>query len=80
MTVTNRIEVGKKVCFKDLEIGEAYYDKEGFLCIKTDEPNWDDVSYGSCLAYVNDEWRAEEEHETSEVTPLRVEMVVLGYK
>ena len=80
MVVTNKIEVCKKVYFKNLKVGEAYYDKEGILCIKTNEPNWNDVSYGSCLAFINNEWRAEEEHEESKVIPLRVEMVVLGYK
>jgi hypothetical protein len=78
MTVVNKMK-NNTVAFRELAIGDAYYDKDGYLCIKTSDPDWDAVSYGGCIAHVNGEWVEEEEHEKSECTPLKTEFVILGY-
>ena len=57
----------------ELPLGMAYLDKEGVLCIKTREAS---SGYCGCLAYVNDEWREEEEHEYSRVTPITTTLTI----
>ena len=80
MLVNNKMDKGCAVAFKNLSVGEAYYDKEDILCIKTSDPDWDYASHGECIAYIDGHWRCEEEHEDSKCFPLRTELAILGYK
>ena len=79
MKVINKIGNNNAVEFRRLAVGSAYYDKEGNLCIKTSNPDWNETSYGKCIAYIDDEWREEEEYQENQCTPLKTEFVVLGY-
>ena len=79
MKVINKIGKEGLVEFKHLAVGDAYYDKEGNLCIKTNNPDWSETSYGTCLVYLNGSWIAEEEHETAKCTVLKTEFIILGY-
>ena len=79
MKVINKIGDNNAVEFRKLAVGSAYYDEDGFLCIKTSDPDWDETSYGKCIAYIDYAWREEEEHEESKCIPLKTEIVVLGY-
>lgn len=57
----------------ELPIGQTYLDSEGVLCIKTKE----EVSgYCSCLAYVDDEWRYDEEFCNAKVTPISTTLTI----
>ena len=79
MKVVNKIGTDQTVEFKRLAVGDAYYDAQGFLCIKTNDPDWSETSYGKCIAYYDGAWHEEEEHEETKCIPLKTEIVVLGY-
>ena len=57
----------------ELPIGQAYLDSEGILCIKTRE---EDNGYCSCLAYVNNEWKYDEEFHNAKVTPISITLTI----
>ena len=57
----------------ELPLGMAYLDKEGVLCIKTRD---EDDGYCSCLAYVDDEWRYDEEYFDTKVTPITTTLTI----
>jgi hypothetical protein len=59
----------------ELPLGMAYLDKEGVLCIKTREAY---SGYCGCLAYVNDEWHEDEEHEFTRVAPITTILTIEG--
>lgn len=79
MKVESKIRVQDLVPFEELNIGDAYEDKEGILCIKVNDGN-PDSSYATCLAYVSGEWREDEEHKENMVKPLDASIVIYGYK
>jgi hypothetical protein len=57
----------------ELPLGMAYLDKDGVLCIKTGD---DGEGYCCCLAYVNDEWRCDEEYFDVKVTPITTTLTI----
>jgi len=65
-----------KVIFEELDVGTAYYDGYGNLCIKTSMSNDAD----NCLTYekVHDSWRCDCEGLGQEVTPARVTIIIEG--
>ena len=80
MRVENRIKIEATVQFQDLAVGDAYEDDAGVLCIKTSDDNYGDSPYGKCIAFVEEEWREEEEHRGTYVKPLEVTITLYGYK
>ena len=60
--------------FIKLGIGDAYEDKEGFLCIKTDEHN--DCYHNNCIALVDGCWEAHFEAEYALVYPVATTLVL----
>lgn len=79
MKLDNRIRIEATVQFGDLAIGDVYEDSDGVTCIKTSDRNPDDC-YGSCLAYVDEEWREDEEHKGRYIKPLEATITLHGYK
>jgi hypothetical protein len=59
----------------ELPLGIAYLDGDGYLCIKTRESV---EGYCSCLAYVDDEWHYDEEHEFTRVAPITTTLTIEG--
>lgn len=57
----------------ELPLGMAYLDREGILCIKTRE---EIEGYCSCLAYVDDEWRYDEEYCDVKVIPITTTLTI----
>lgn len=80
MRVDNRIKIEATVQFQDLAVGDVYEDDEGIVCIKTSDDNYGDSPYGKCIAFVDDEWREEEEHRGTYVKPLEATITLYGYK
>ena len=80
MRVENKIKIEATVQFQDLAVGEAYEDKDGVVCIKTSDDDYGDSPYGRCIAFVNDEWREEDEHREAYVKPLEATITIYGYK
>ena len=58
---------------EELPLGQAYLDRDGVLCIKTREPI---EEYCCCLAYVDDEWRYDEEYKLVKVTPILTTLTI----
>ena len=80
MQVSNKIGKNNTVKFKNLSVGNAYYDKEGILCVKTTNSDWNGTSYGMCMAYIDNAWQEEEEYDENECIPLKSELSILGYR
>jgi hypothetical protein len=80
MKVNNQIKVGATIQFQDLATGDAYEDDAGIICIKTSDDNYGDSPYGKCIAFVDDEWREEDEHREAYVKPLEATITLHGYK
>lgn len=59
----------------ELPLGMAYLDRDGILCIKTRESL---DGYCSCLAYVDEEWRYDEEYASVEVIPITTTLTIEG--
>jgi uncharacterized protein YabE (DUF348 family) len=64
----------KEVRFCDLEIGDAYIDNGGTICIKTGEAG--DKYEGTCIAFVDGHWISEKEIYTETVEKVEAEFVV----
>ena len=58
---------------KELPLGMAYLDRDGTLCIKTRE---EIEGYCSCLAYVDDEWKYDEEYFDVKVIPITTTLTI----
>ena len=68
MDVNDKRNKREKVLFKDLEVGQAYEDKEGVLCIKTAENDLGaDIN---CICFIRDVWESNLEGLDTKVTPL----------
>lgn len=80
MRVDNKITIKTTVHFEDLAVGEAYEDSEGVICIKTSGDDYDDGTYGKCIAFIDGEWREEEEYREAYVKPLEATITLYGYK
>ena len=57
----------------ELPLGMAYLDRDGVLCIKTRE---EIEGYCSCLAYVDGEWRYDEEYLDVKVIPITTTLTI----
>lgn len=79
MKLENKIRVEASVQFGDLPVGKAYEDNNGVFCIKVSDRNPDDC-YGVCLAYVDEEWREDEEHKGRYVKPVNATITLHGYE
>lgn len=75
MKVIDKRKNNEMKTVNELPLGMAYLDKEGVLCIKTREAN---SGYCGCLAYVNEEWREDEEHQLTRVTPITTTLTIEG--
>lgn len=73
MKVVDRKRQNEMKAVTELPLGMAYRDKEGVLCIKTREAQ---SGYCGCLAYVDDEWHEDEEHEYTRVLPITTTLTV----
>jgi hypothetical protein len=78
MKVKYEREVTSTVLAKYIRVGEAYHDKEGILCIRTQGDT--DCSYFRVICYINGQWEEQEEYEENPVTPLMTEITVLGLR
>lgn len=79
MKLNNQIKIEATVQFRDLNVGDAYEDDEGAICIKTGD-EIADTCYGRCIYYDGTEWREEEEHLGRYVKPLEATITLHGYK
>lgn len=61
-----RVKHEANVFFEELRIGQAYEDRDGVLCIKTEDV--DDAS--NCICFVGEEWETSIESLKAIVTPL----------
>lgn len=73
MKVVDNRKQNEMVTVNELPLGQAYLDRDGILCIKTRE-SFD--GYCSCLAYVDDEWRHDEEYYDVKVTPITTTLTI----
>ena len=80
MRVNNQIKIEATVQFQELAVGDVYEDDEGIICIKTSDDNYGDSPYGKCIAFVNNEWREEDEHRATYVKSLEATITLHGYK
>ena len=80
MKIDNRIKIEATVQFQDLAVGDVYEDYEGVVCIKTSDDDYGDSPYGKCIAFVDGEWREEDEHRGAYVKPLEATVTLHGYK
>ena len=62
-----------KVNFADLPIGQAYEDKDGIFCIKTDD---NDGEFNNCIYYIRGVWESDCEMASALVTPLIVTLEI----
>lgn len=68
MDVNDKRSKREKVPFADLEVGQAYEDKYGELCIKTAENDLGaDIN---CICFIRDSWESNLEGLDTLVTPL----------
>ena len=68
MDVNDKRNRREKVPFEVLEVGQAYEDKEGVLCIKTAES---DLSADiNCICFIRGVWESNLEGLDTKVTPL----------
>lgn len=61
-----RVKHEANVFFDELRIGQVYEDRDGVLCIKTNDTDQED----NCICFINDNWEANLESLTSRITPL----------
>ena len=68
MDVNDKRNRKGKIPFKDLEVGQAYEDRFGTLCIKTAENDLNaDIN---CICFIDDKWESNQEGLNTEVSPL----------
>lgn len=73
MKVVDKRKQNKTMTVNELPLGAAYLDRDGILCIKTRDSIG---GYCCCLAYVDDEWRYDEEYLDVEVTPISTTLAI----
>ena len=78
MKVKYEKEVTPTVLAKYIRVGEAYHDKDGILCIRTQGDT--DCNYFNVICYVNGQWEEQKEYGENPVTPLLTEITVLGIR
>lgn len=61
-----RVKHEANVFFEELKIGQAYEDRDGVLCIKTNDTDGEN----NCICFVGEEWEANLESRTARVIPL----------
>lgn len=61
-----RVKHEANVFFEELRIGQAYEDRDGMLCIKTNDTDGEN----NCIYFVGEEWKANLESLTARVIPL----------
>jgi len=76
MTVNDKRKRREKVPFKDLEVGQAYEDKFGTLCIKTAENEL--CADVNCICFVRDAWESNQEGFDTLVTPIVTTLEIEG--
>lgn len=79
MKLNNQIKIEATVQFQNLNIGDAYEDEEGVICIKTGD-QIEDTCHGRCIYYADTKWREEEEHLGRYVKPIDATIILHGYK
>ena len=67
-----RVKYEGKVFFEELKIGQAYEDRDGVLCIKTNNNDCED----NCICFVREEWEANFESLAARVTPIVVTLEI----
>lgn len=68
MNVSDKRNKRERVPFETLEVGQAYEDRFGVLCIKTAENDLNaDIN---CICFVNESWESNLEGLNTLVTPL----------
>ena len=74
MKITYKNKKPDRVNFRDIEIGQTFFDNDGELCIKVgaSEGEWNSVSLSSNLIYGFPD--------NTMVTPVNVELIVDGEK
>ena len=78
MKVKYEREVTSTVLAKHIRVGEAYHDKDGILCIRTEGDSG--LECFNVISYVNGEWREDVEYDDNSVIPLMTEITVLGIR
>lgn len=73
MKVVDNRKKNIKVPFADLPIGEAYFDEDGILCIKTSA--YDDEN---CIYYKDEYWNTECQNKNDFVMPVKVTLTIEG--
>ena len=75
MKVIDNSKVKAAVAFADLPVGQAYYDLNGLLCIKTSP--YDEGE--NCIVYKECEgWHADYESKSTIVRPVRTTLTIEG--
>lgn len=74
MKITYKMKKPGKVTFKDIMVGQTFYDDDGDLCIKTEKTDCGEGFNGLCLSnnkiyWFSDNWL---------VTPVGAELIVDG--
>lgn len=73
MKVVDKRTQNEMMTVDELPLGQAYLDKDGYLCIKTREAV---KGYCSCLVYISDKWYRGEEIRLTKVTPITTTLTV----
>ena len=75
MKVVDNSKIKATSTFAELPIGQAYYDMNGLLCIKTSEYEENE----NCIVYENDKgWHADYESRSTIVRPVRTTLTIEG--
>ena len=75
MKVVDNRKIKAATAFADLAVGQAYYDNNGILCIKTS----DYEAESNCIAYVKGEgWHEDSETRSNIVRPATTTLTVEG--
>ena len=69
-----RVAREEGVPFGDLSIGQVYEDRDGVLCIKTGNGDFED----NCIALSGKEWESFRENPTQRVIPLTATLEIEG--
>ncbi len=75
MKVVDNSKIKATSSFADLPIGQAYYDNNGLLCIKTSEYEENE----NCIVHEKDSgWHADYESRSTIVRPVRTTLTIEG--
>jgi hypothetical protein len=75
MKVVDNRKINTVSTFADLPIGQAYYDNNGLLCIKTSEYEENE----NCIVFeTEDGWHADFESRSTMVRPVRTTLTIEG--